>query len=197
VVDGPLPLPLGAAVRALRDGISHMDDMQHPADGSSTLPLRRHCDHVASTPTAAARAPVPMRRVQPPRRPRRRTFPHHLDAIATRVTAGTRATARWSGRPADLLAHRPRRLPDRVGAVAGRTRRGDHRSRLPVKPPPGRATLRVGRRRSRARRPVRPDRRASLCRRSGSAQRDAGSTNGIVRPRVSRRCEPARSPAPN
>jgi len=57
-----------------------------------------------------------------------------LDTTLADLAAGDRGRGTWTarrrGRAADQLDHRPGRLPDRVGPVAGRPCRRHHRGRL-------------------------------------------------------------------
>ena len=72
----------------------------------------------------------PRRRHQPPRHPGGVPRRHPCRARGQGDRARTSRAPRWPRRPACLLDHRPGRLSDRAGPVAGRTCRRHHRRRL-------------------------------------------------------------------
>ena len=174
-------------------------------------PDPRKTSKQAGAPALATEVPAPVgaslsRRASPRARRRLALW------ILVRMQSSLRARpGSSSGAYPGGLARRHLLQRQELGDVEARYGRGccGPALRCPLSAPSGAGDQRSGRRvptgqragsaRSHAGQPLVSCRRAARSghRRSGSARRDAGSTNGIVRPRVSRRCEPARSPAPN
>jgi dihydrofolate reductase len=94
---------------------------------------RRTGSHARVGPPSRWRTRGGGQRFRPPRDPGGHADRYPAEADRSRPGAGTHPIPGRPPRPENVVAHRPGRLPDRVGGVASRTSRRHHRSGLQLR----------------------------------------------------------------